>query len=145
MSNFNHLRCLHVSRIPYVKIQASGRENREADEVDLQEEEKVVASFLRTPCPCSRNCQEQLDHEEVTNNRAFFRSLGKNERNYVLVMILKSMLSHSEYAMSGRSRKSRERKKFDYRVGIDRPVCQAVFLFYLLKHFHFSPKIFFIR
>lgn len=109
---------------------ASSRENHEADEVDLKEEEKVVASFLRTPCPCSRNCQEQLDHEEVTNNRAFFRSLGKNERNYVLVMILKSMLSHSEYALSGRSRKSRERKKFDDRVGIDRPVCQAVFLFY---------------
>lgn len=107
-----------------------GRGNCDTEKFDLKKEEEVVAAFLRTPCSCFRNCERQLDYNEVVSNRAFSRSLEKKERNYALVMVLKSMLSHSEYATSARSKKSRERKKFDYRIGIDRPVCQAVFLFY---------------
>jgi hypothetical protein len=98
-------------------------------ELGAQEEEKVII-FLSTPCPCSRNCQKQLSKDEVINNRAFFGSLGKTERNYILLVQLKTLLSHSNYAISARSKKTRERKKFDYRISIDRPVCKAVFLFY---------------
>ncbi len=108
----------------------SGNEKNKVAEVDLKEEEERIKTFLRTPCPCSQNCQKHLNYKELSHNRAFFRALGKNERNYILVMILKSMLSHSEYAVSGRSKKIRVRKKFDYRISIDRPVCQFVFLFY---------------
>jgi hypothetical protein len=97
---------------------------------DAEEEEKLVATFLETPCPCSRNCQKLLTHQEVIKNRAFFRSLGKNERNYIILTILKFLFSRSEFSMSGRSRKNRKRKKFNYSVSIDRAVCKAVFLFY---------------
>lgn len=98
-------------------------------ELDTKEEDRV-ASFLNTPCPCSKDCQKQLSKDEVISNRAFFRSLGKAERNHILLIQLKTFLSHSNYAISARSRKNRERKKFDYRISIDRPVCKAVFLFY---------------
>jgi len=99
-------------------------------EFNIKDEEKNVASFLQKPCPCSRNCQKQLNQHEVINNRAIFRSLEKKERNNILLVLLKSMLSHSEYSISARSKKNRKRKKFDYRISIDRPVCKAVFLFY---------------
>lgn len=95
-----------------------------------EEEEKTVDSFLKNPCPCLKNCQQYLDKNELVNSRSFYRSLGKKERNYVLLTQLKSFLSHSKYSISARSKRNRERKKFDYRIGIDRPVCQAVFLFY---------------
>lgn len=97
---------------------------------NIQDEERVVTSFLKKPCPCSRNCQNLLTYDEVINNRAFFRSLEKKERNYILLVQLKSLLSHSEYSISARSKTKRERKRFDYRISIDRPVCKAVFLFY---------------
>ena len=99
-------------------------------EFNINDEEKIVASFLKKPCPCSRNCQKQLNQDEVISNRAFFRSLEKKERNYILLVQLRSLLSHSEYSISARSKKNRERKRFDYRISIDRPVCKAVFLFY---------------
>lgn len=99
-------------------------------EFDVKEEERVVASFLDKPCPCSRNCQKQLNFSEVIKNRAFFRSLGKKERNYILLVQLKSLLSHSEFSKSARSTKTRARKKFDYHISLDRPVCKVVFLFY---------------
>jgi len=95
-----------------------------------KEEKKSVVSFLNTPCPCSKDCQKQLSKDEVINHRAFFRSLNKKERNYLLLAQLKTLLSHSDYAISARSQKHRERKKFNYHVSIDRPVCQSVFLFY---------------
>lgn len=97
---------------------------------NFKEEEKVVANFLKKPCPCSQNCQNQLNQDEVISNRAFFRSLEKKERNFILLVQLKSLLSHLEYSTSARSKKHRERKKFDYRISIDRPVCKAVYLFY---------------
>ena len=40
--------------------------------------------------------------------------------------------------MEGRSKKSRDRAKFDYHISIDRPVCKAVFLFY---YFDFSKRL----
>ena len=97
---------------------------------DTEKEGKIVTSFLNTPCPCTKNCQKQLSKNEVINHRLFFRSLGKKERNYILLTQLKTLLSHSNYAISGRSKKNRERKKFDYRISLDRPVCKTVFLFY---------------
>ncbi len=95
-----------------------------------EEEETIVTSFLNTPCPCSKECQKQLSKEEVINHRAFIRSLEKQERNYLLLAQLKTLLCHSGDARSARSKRDRERKKFDYRVSIDRPVCKSVFLFY---------------
>jgi len=97
---------------------------------NIKEEEELVASFLKKPCSCSLNCQAQLNQDEVISNRAFFRSLEKEQRNYILLVQLKSLLSHSEYSTSARSKKNRERKKFNYRISIDRPVCKTVFLFY---------------
>ncbi len=97
---------------------------------NIEDEEKLVASFLEKPCPCSQNCQKQLTHDEVMKNRAFFRSLEKKQRNLLLLVQLKSLVSHSEYSTSARSKKNRQRKRFDDRVSIDRPVCKAVFLFY---------------
>ena len=105
-------------------------DNKIDEQFFVEKEELVVAAFLNNPCPCSRNCQKQLNHQEVIKNRAFFRSLGKTERNNILLIVLKSLLSHDKLSMSGRSKKSRKRKKFDYHVSIDRPVCKAVFLFY---------------
>lgn len=122
--------CSESSDITESLDQINNYDNDIDPEFDLKEEEKVVASFLKNPCPCTRNCQKQLNQNEVISNRAFFRSLGKKERNYILLVQLKSLLSHSEYSISARLKKNRERKKFDYRIGIDRPVCQAVFLFY---------------
>lgn len=110
--------------------QISNFDNNIDPKFNIKDEEKLVASFLKKPCPCSRNCQNQLNQDEVISNRSFFRSLGKKERNYILLSQLKSLLSSSEYSTSARSKKSRERKKFDYRISIDRPVCKAVFLFY---------------
>jgi hypothetical protein len=104
--------------------------NDAAVEFNLDEEEKRVDYFLSTPCPCKKNCQNQLTKNEVINNRSFFRALEKNEKNYIIITQLKSLLCHSDYATSARSKKNRERKKFDYRISIDRPVCKAVFLFY---------------
>ncbi len=63
-------------------------------------------------------------------NRAFFRSLEKQQRNLLLLVQLKSLVSHSEYSISARSKKNRQRKRFDYRMSRDRPVCKAVFLLY---------------
>ncbi|KHD04931.1 hypothetical protein PN36_33745 [Candidatus Thiomargarita nelsonii] len=97
---------------------------------DLEEEEKVVAAFLETPCHCSRNCKFFLNYQEVIKNRAFFRSLEKKERNYILLNVLKILLSIEDISRSGRTKNRRERKKFNYCVSIDRPVCKAVFLFY---------------
>lgn len=91
---------------------------------------KVVAAFLESPCPCSRNCQKLLNHQEVISIRAFFRSLEKKERNYILLSILKLERSSSDISMSGRTKKNRDRSKFAYRVSLDRPVCKIVFLFY---------------
>ncbi len=102
----------------------------DADEFNLKEEEKAVANFLAKPCPCSRNCQKKLNYDELISNRTFFRSLEKNVKNMILLIQLKSLLSHSEHSVSARSKKTRKRKKFDYRIGIDRPVCKPVFLFY---------------
>ncbi len=104
--------------------------NNVAVKFNFEEEEKKVTSFLNTPCPCTQNCQKQLGKNEVINNRVFFRSLEKKERNYILLTQLKTLLSHSDYASSARSKKIRERKKFDCRISIDRPVCKTVFLFY---------------
>ncbi len=104
--------------------------NNVSTEFNFKEEEKRVTSFLNTPCPCTQNCQKQLNKNEVINHRAFFRSLEKKERNFILLAQLKTLLCHSNYATSARSTKTRERKKFDYRISIDRPVCKTVFLFY---------------
>ena len=104
--------------------------NNVSTEFNFEEEEKRVTYFLNSPCPCTQNCQKQLNKNEVINHRAFFRSLEKKERNLILLAQLKMLLSHSDYATSARSKKTRERKKFDYRISIDRPVCKAVFLFY---------------
>jgi hypothetical protein len=116
-------------------ISKINNDDNKIDEQFAEKEEEVVAAFLNNPCPCSRNCQKQLNHQEVIKNRAFFRSLGKTERNNILLIVLKSLLSHDQLSMSGRAKKSRERKKFDYHVSIDRPVCKAVFLFY-----YFDPS-----
>jgi len=97
---------------------------------NVEDEEKLVASFLETPCPCSHNCQQQLTYEEVMKNRAFFRALDKHQRNLILLVQLQSLASHSEYSTSARSKKRRARKRFEYRISSDRPVCKAVFLFY---------------
>lgn len=110
--------------------QINNSDNNIDPKFNIKEEEKVVASFLKKPCPCSLNCQTQLNQDEVISNRAFFRSLEKKQRNYILLVQLKSLLSHSEYSTSARSKKNRERKKFNYRISIDRPVCKTVFLFY---------------
>ena len=104
--------------------------NNVSTEFNFEEEEKRVTYFLNSPCPCTQNCQKQLNKNEVINHRAFFRSLEKKERNLILLAQLKMLLSHSDYATSARSKKTRERKKFDYRISIDRAVCKAVFLFY---------------
>ena len=32
---------------------------------NIQDEERVVTSFLKKPCPCSRNCQNLLTYDEV--------------------------------------------------------------------------------
>ena len=110
--------------------QINNRNSEIEEEFNHEEEEKIVASFLSNPCPCSLNCQKQLSQDEIISNRAFFRSLDKNVRNSILITQLKSMLSHSEYSASARSKKTRKRNKFDYRISIDRPVCKSVFLFY---------------
>ena len=39
--------------------------NNEDPKFNIREEEKAVESFLNIPCPCSRNCQEQLTIDEV--------------------------------------------------------------------------------
>ncbi len=101
-----------------------------ADVFSLKEEEEAVADFLAKPCPCSQNCQSKLNYDEVAGSRAFFRSLEKNVKNMILLIQLKSLLSHSKCSVSARSKKTRKRKKFDYRISIDRPVCKTVFLFY---------------
>jgi len=103
-------------------------DNNIDSEFDTEEEKRVVAAFLESPCSCSRNCKKQLNYQEVIKNRAFFRALEKKERNYILLSILKFLLSSEDVSISARS-KSR-RKKFNYRVSIDRAVCKAVFLFY---------------
>jgi hypothetical protein len=110
--------------------QINGNNDNVVASFDTKEEEMVVATFLKTPCPCLKNCQKLLNHQEAIKNRAFFRSLEKQERNYILLSILKFMLTHSAFSLSGRSKKSRKRKKFDYCISIDRPVCKTVFLFY---------------
>jgi len=119
------------------------------DDFNLKEEEEVVAAFLAKPCPCSQNCQKKLNYDEVISNRALFRSLEKKVKNMILLIQLKTQLSHSEFSISARSKKTRKRKKFDYRISIDRPVCKAVFLFYYgetskrlerLKS-HINPKL----
>ena len=115
--------CDITESISHINLKNESAESR-------AEEEEKVSSFLNTPCPCSNDCQKQLSKVEVINNRALFRSLEKKERNYILLAQLKTLLSHSNDAISARSTKSRERKKFDYRISIDRPVCKAVFLFY---------------
>ena len=104
--------------------------SKEDPKLNIEDEKKLVSSFLKNPCSCSRNCHKQLNFDEVISNRAFFRSLEKKERNSILLVQLKSLLSHSEYSISARSKKKRMRKRFDYRISNDRPVCKAVFLFY---------------
>ncbi len=110
--------------------QINNCDNKIDPKFNIKDEEKVVASFLKNPCPCSRNCQKLLNQDEIISHRAFLRSLEKKERNYILLVQLKSLLFHSEYSISARSKKNRERKRFDYRISIDRPVCKTVFLFY---------------
>ena len=100
------------------------------EDFNYEEEEKIVASFLSNSCSCLLDCQKQISQDEIISNRAFYRSLDKNVKNSILLTQLKSMLSHSEYSISARSKKTRKRKKFDYRISIDRPVCKTVFLFY---------------
>jgi len=82
--------CSESSDITESLDQINNYDNDIDPEFDLKEEEKVVASFLKNPCPCTRNCQKQLNQNEVISNRAFFRSLGKKERNYILLVQLKS-------------------------------------------------------
>jgi GTP cyclohydrolase FolE2 len=61
--------------------------NKLTPDFDVKEEENAVTSFLNTPCPCSKNCQQQLSRDEVISNRAFFRSLEKMERRVPLCQI----------------------------------------------------------
>ena len=72
--------------------------NNIESEFDAKEEEEAVAAFLKNPCPCSRNCQKQLSYQEVIKNRAFFRTLGKKERNNILLIILKSQRYNEEFS-----------------------------------------------
>jgi hypothetical protein len=110
--------------------QINNFDNKTDQEFDLKKEEKIVEAFLKTPCPCSQNCQKKLNKADSIKNRSFFRALSKRERNCLLLAQLKTLLSRSEYSESARSKKIRERKKFDYHISIDRRVCKAVFLFY---------------
>ncbi len=128
---FKHLLEEYLNDSPDITETLAQINNKYIDsKFDTEEEEKIVATFLKSPCSCSRNCQKLLNHKEVVENRAFFRSLEKKERNYILLSILKFLLSCSDISTSGRTKKPRERKKFDYRISVDRPVCKAVFLFY---------------
>ena len=122
--------CSESSDIAESIAQICDHDQKVDSKFNIKEEEKVVASFLKKPCPCSQNCQKLLKHDEIISHRAFLRSLEKKEKNHILLVQLKSLLFHSEYSISARSQKSRKRKKFDYRISIDRPVCKTVFLFY---------------
>ncbi len=128
---FNNLLEEYLDDNPNIAETLAQINNNDIDpKLNTEIDTKIVAAFLDNPCPCSRNCQKLLSHQEVVKNRAFFRALEKKERNYILLSILKFLLSSSDMSISGRTKKHRKRKKFDYRISIDRPVCKAVFLFY---------------
>jgi hypothetical protein len=97
---------------------------------DEKTEQKSISDFLSRPCPCKQNCQKQFSEEEVFNARASFRMLTRDEQNCFILGQLRSCIRFTDIARSGRYETVRERKKYDYRISADRPVCREVFLFY---------------
>ncbi|MCP4404304.1 MAG: hypothetical protein GY801_44230 [bacterium] len=68
------------------RAQINNSDKNQNPQCNIEDEETLVASFLEKPCPCSQHCQQQLTHDEVMKNRAFFRSLEKKQRNLLLLV-----------------------------------------------------------
>lgn len=102
----------------------------EVPKIDIEEELRLVSSFVERPCSCGKNCQEQFTVSELLESRDNFRWLSLNEKNCSILSQLNTFVRSSVEAHSGRQLKDRKRQKFDYQINSDRPVCRDVFLFY---------------
>lgn len=99
-------------------------------EIDLEEELRLVSSFIERPCSCFNNCQKQFTISELLESRENFRWLSLFEKNGSILSQLNTVIISSKKAQSGRQITDRKRQKFNYQINSDRPVCREVFLFY---------------
>jgi len=97
---------------------------------DAIEERNTVTQCLSTACLCGNNCQRLFSVSEVVEARENFGLMSWSEQHSFIIGKLQTFMRVSEKSVSARSRKLRERKKFDYFINADRPVCRAMFLFY---------------
>jgi len=115
-----------AARVPSV----TGRESRKIDATLNVAEREEVSRFLSTPCPCGQNCQQFFSVSEVLDAREDFRLMSWGEQHSFIVGKLQTFMRSSEHSVSARRSSLRERKRFDYFINADRPVCRTMFLFY---------------
>jgi hypothetical protein len=108
----------------------SNREYRKVDITINVAEREEVSRFLSDPCPCGQNCQQFFSVSEVLEARENFRLMSWSEQHSFIVGKLQTFMRSSEHSVSARRSRLRERKRFDYFINADRPVCRAMFLFY---------------
>lgn len=95
-----------------------------------QEEKKLVSHFVSSKCKCGRSCNKKFSAKELLGTRAQFRSLSLSEKNCYMLAQLRLLSKYSDLSNSSRTKTTRLRQKFDYRINVDRPVCKNAFLFY---------------
>ncbi|MDM8549422.1 hypothetical protein QUF72_05055 [Desulfobacterales bacterium HSG2] len=119
-----------VSRSP-----ADATDARVSDEEEkMRQEGREVRDFLSTECGCRHNCSSQFTAEEVASARADYKSMSWHEQNISLLGELRTMQRNKRTsAVEGshnKRRKTRERQRWDYYIGAERPVCRRMFLFF---------------
>jgi len=108
-------------------------ENEQQDKVSeksSEEEIKKIKQFIGKGCQCDNHCHEQFSIDEMRESRNNFKSMTWHEQHCFIVGQLQTFLRNSAYAKSARKTKLRIRKKFDYFINADRPVCRNMYLFY---------------
>lgn len=127
----------------YIGTFIAGREFRRGKSDDSQQEEsegftekellaerKKIAKALSKPCGCGGNCQNKFTVSEILDAREDFRRMSRAERHSFITGKLQSFIHNSPESKSARTKQSRRRQRFDYRVTADRPVCRNFFLLY---------------
>ncbi len=67
-------------------------------EIDLEEELRLVSSFIERPCSCFNHCQKQFTISELLESRENFRWLSLFEKNGSILSQLNTVIISSKKA-----------------------------------------------
>ncbi len=98
--------------------------------LNIIDERKLVTEILSNPYSCAKNCQDFFTIDEIIDVRQNFRLMSCRDQRTFIIGKLQTFLGTSEYSLTARQKHLRVRKKYDYFINADRPVCRQMFLFY---------------